>query len=86
MAARGQEQLTSLLCNCETCGREVFVPVVGIWAYKKRDHLEEKRGVVKYFCGWNCMRKYEKQYEEEKAKRIQDGLRKRERRGSANAG
>lgn len=86
MAARGQEQLISLLCNCEECGREVYIPVVGMWVYKKRDHLDEKKGATKYFCGWNCMRKYEKRYEEEKEKRIQDGLRKRERRGSANAG
>ena len=57
----------SKLCNCAVCGKEVFIPVVGYWVYKKMDYMDDKE--MKYFCGWNCMRKYEKEYEEKKPKK-----------------
>ena len=69
-----KNQSISLLCNCDVCGREIFIPVVRYWAYKRSDH--HHNGDSKYFCGWNCMRKYEKEYEEECRKRRSEGQKK----------
>jgi len=65
------KQDKSVLCQCEVCGKNVFVPVIGMWTYKKADH--HANGNIKYFCGWNCMRKYEKAYDEESRRRRSEG-------------
>ena len=43
---------------CPVCKKEFYV-YSGDWIYKK-SHYEKK---TTYFCGWNCMREWEKKNE-----------------------
>ena len=70
-----EERMYSIVCNCATCGKEMFVPVANMWAYKRGYYLGE--GSTKYFCKWSCMRKFEKEYEEKKARRKVEAINKR---------
>ena len=60
----------SKMCKCGVCGKDFFIPVVGYWVYKRENHLKDGNEI--YFCGWNCMRKFEKEYEEKKAKKLEE--------------
>ena len=48
---------------CPCCGRDFFVPCYNIYAYKKVRHTSGRNTVTEYYCGWNCMRKEEKNIE-----------------------
>ena len=63
---------------CPVCGRRFFVGDQEGYAYKRSWYHTEK-GVrnqwVMYFCRWSCMRKWDKQQEEEKENRPKPGKR-----------
>ena len=71
----GDKQNYSIICECATCGKQIFIPVVSMWAYKKNDNYNY--GAVKYFCRWSCLRKFEKEYEEKKTKKKAEVINKR---------
>ena len=41
---------------CRVCGRKFYTINPSSWTYRKQDN----RNHVIWFCGWNCMRAYEK--------------------------
>lgn len=67
MSEDWRTQNFSKLCNCGECGKQIFIPVIGYWVYKRTDRSED--GGMRYFCGWNCMRKYDRELEEKRMKR-----------------
>ena len=58
---------TGVMKTCAICKKEIFIGNVESWTYKKDCYGVNTRGKI-YFCGWNCMREYEKQYPEPKPK------------------
>lgn len=50
-----------MIFNCETCGKQVERSYMDEYIYKKSFFDKEKGWITIYFCGWNCMRKYEKE-------------------------
>lgn len=51
--------------KCETCGKEIY-SIPETWAYKRL--IRKKRGAdptLFVFCSWHCMRKWEKEVEDE---------------------
>lgn len=41
---------------CRVCGKKFFTSNPAVWTYRRQD----KNNHVVWFCGWNCMRTYEK--------------------------
>ena len=50
-----------MIFNCFQCGKEVERMFMDEYLYKKK---HQDRTI--YFCGWNCMRKFEKEKEVKK--------------------
>lgn len=55
--------------TCAECGETIYIPMISYYIYKRQ--LNNKKRLI--FCGWNCMRAYEKRIEiveaEKRAKR-----------------
>lgn len=51
--------------DCAVCGKHVERLYMDEWIYKKfvYGHKKDEWAKTLYFCGWNCMRKYEKEQE-----------------------
>ena len=62
---------------CPVCGKEFFIPVMGMWVYRRWDNRKEHWC---FFCGWNCMRTFERRYEEDKKRRAEENSRRRAER------
>ena len=75
MARRETEQNISIMAKCGVCNKDIFIPVVKMWTYKRYD--EHTDGRLKYFCSWGCLRKFEKEYEKETDRRKLLDYRKR---------
>lgn len=61
----------SRMAKCAECGKEFFIPCVSYWTYRKPAWRATHEKTV-YFCGWNCMRKWEREQEEKRrAKRLE---------------
>lgn len=56
------EHAYSQYTQCHTCGKNIYIPVVAMWTYKAHNYKGQHDRV--YFCGWNCMRKFEKDRDE----------------------
>lgn len=53
--------------TCPVCGNDRFVLDCDTWVYQRWVKVGEK-SARRYFCSWTCMRKYDKQHDEEIAK------------------
>lgn len=53
--------------TCPVCGHDRFIPDCETWVYQRWVKVGEK-SARRYFCSWTCMRKYDKQHDEEIAK------------------
>ena len=51
--------------ECAECGKKFYNTAIEQYIYKK---YKPGRGIA-YFCGWNCMRKYEKKRAEARKNR-----------------
>ena len=51
---------------CQMCGARIERMYWDEYVYKKDTTHKGKDHVIMYFCGWNCMRQYEKQEAEVK--------------------
>lgn len=45
--------------KCPVCGKEFLVPDVAVWAYKLHETNSAGTVLLKYFCTWGCLRKWE---------------------------
>lgn len=54
--------------SCVVCGKQFTVWVDGDWAYRKYQGTGKKQKRL-YFCTWSCLRAWEKENEQEKARR-----------------
>ena len=68
------------LCEkiCPMCSKRFYPMAVDEWVYKRPKKYNSKTGAGGYmhFCSWSCLKKYDKQDEEE---RLKSGKRKRNR-------
>ena len=64
--------------HCAFCGERFYIDNPGYYVYKKPASTKGSASMI-YFCGWNCMRGFEKKKEEEKQKRRYTNLCKRVR-------
>jgi hypothetical protein len=46
--------------TCPVCGKIFYIGMMTEWIYKKYDKNAKSYERRKLFCGWNCMRKWEK--------------------------
>lgn len=44
--------------TCETCGRNLCIPEIGHWAYKRKSQANGVKG-TKVFCSYSCMRSFD---------------------------
>lgn len=51
---------------CANCGAKIERMYWDEYVYKKDLHNNETAHGIQYFCGWNCMREYEKKMQEVK--------------------
>lgn len=61
--------MTDRIYYCHTCGKKMFRSYWDEYVYKKElteNKKRQKKHKTIYFCGWNCMRQYEKESEEQK--------------------
>ena len=52
---------------CPVCGTEKFIPDCELWAFQ-RWVKEGKNFTRRYFCSWTCLRKYDKEHDEDMEK------------------
>ena len=55
-----------MIVKCHVCGKDIDLSLYGDYVYKK---IKYKGQNYLYFCGWNCMRTYEKKEEKNNVKR-----------------
>ena len=67
--------MESRICDCDMCGKRFFVPIVGMYVYKRPGYWRDECREL-YFCGWNCMRKYDAEVEKKREER-REATRKR---------
>lgn len=48
---------------CAACGKDFYVFNLEDYIYRRKLGRKEQGGTV-YFCGWNCMRAWEKTHKE----------------------
>ncbi len=51
--------------NCYTCGKMIWPPDLYDYAFKRKEGKN-----ARYFCGWSCMRSYDRRCEAEKKKKV----------------
>ena len=56
-----------MTAKCYVCGKDIDLTIYNDYIYKK-EHPDSKSRTI-YFCGWNCMRTYEKKEEKNNVKR-----------------
>lgn len=63
----------SQMYECPVCGREFYAPDSNMWGFYKfvRGNAYENYN-RRLFCGWNCVRKWEKKYGEGKYTTLTD--------------
>ena len=44
--------------KCKTCGKDFYGGIE--WAYPAQE-LKGKKMLIRYFCSWKCLRKYQKE-------------------------
>lgn len=54
--------------HCAFCGEQFYIDNPGYYVFKKPASTKGSAPMI-YFCGWNCMRGFEKKKEQEKQKR-----------------
>jgi DNA-directed RNA polymerase subunit RPC12/RpoP len=59
---------------CHNCGREIWRNYWDEYAYKKQVPVNKKQHKTAYFCGWNCMREYERKKAEAKQREKNKGM------------
>lgn len=64
--------------HCAFCGEQFYIDNPGYYVYKKPASTKGSASMI-YFCGWNCMRGFEKKKEQEKQKRQYNKMCKRAR-------
>lgn len=62
--------------HCAFCGEQFYIDNPGCYVYKKPASTKGGASMI-YFCGWNCLRGFEKKKEQEKQKRRYNKMCKR---------
>ena len=54
--------LTMKVCAC--CGKNIYIPeeITG-YIYRRQHNAAVENTIIDYYCGWNCMRKTEREVE-----------------------
>ena len=53
--------------KCKVCGKDIFIGNLEEYVFKRKSWAVNTRGMI-YFCGWNCMRVWEKEHPEPEVK------------------
>ena len=46
--------------TCGSCGKKFYIPNKDAWVYHRYAYRKSRENGHIWFCGWNCMRAWEK--------------------------